>query len=77
MEELLGNLIVMIQKNEANRRLKNDAKFFDDITKFQMMAVSKLFGLSVPEVYNCCPHSSYESFTKITCEDALNILKEE
>ncbi|MBL42262.1 MAG: hypothetical protein CMM49_06355 [Rhodospirillaceae bacterium] len=64
-------------KNEANRRLINDAKFFDDITKFQMMAVSKLFGLSVPEVYNCCPHSSYESFTKITCEDALNILKEE
>ncbi|PPR77424.1 MAG: hypothetical protein CFH01_01542 [Alphaproteobacteria bacterium MarineAlpha2_Bin1] len=64
-------------KNEANRRLKNDAKFFDDITKFQMMAISKLFGLSVPEVYNCCPHSSYESFTKITCEDALNILTKE
>ena len=62
---------------EANRRLKDDAKFFDDITKFQMMAISKLFRLPIPEVYNCCPHSSYESFPKISCEDAIKILQEE
>ncbi len=62
-------------KNEANRRLLNDALFFDDIAKFQMMAISKLFRLPLPEVYNCCPHSGYESFTKITCNKAIDILK--
>ncbi|MAR79022.1 MAG: hypothetical protein CMM18_02195 [Rhodospirillaceae bacterium] len=61
---------------EANRRLKTDAKFFDDITKFQMMAVSKLFRLPMPEVYNCCTHSSYESFQKISCKDAIKIMQE-
>ena len=41
------------------------------------MAITKLFRLPMPKVYNCCPHSSYGSFQKISCEKALEILDDE
>ncbi len=62
------------RKKEGMRRLKNDAFFFDQIVGIQMLGISKLYNIPIPEVFNCCPNSGYNFFQKINYKTALSKL---
>ena len=64
------------RQREAIRRLLNDAFFCDRITPFSIMAMTKLFRSPLPEIYNCCPHSSYLAFKRVSCDEGLRLLRQ-
>ena len=63
------------RQQEAVRRLTNEAFFCDHVAPFSILAMTKLFGSPAPEIYNCCPHSNYRAFTRVSSDEGLALLK--
>ena len=61
---------------EMLRRLRNDAAVCDYNAPFAVMAASKIFRHRRPEIFNVCPYSAYRAFTKISCDNAVAMLRE-
>ena len=63
------------RQREASRRLTHEAKQCDQNAPFSVMAIVKLFRRNPPEIYNCCPHSNYTAFERISVDAGLRMLK--
>ena len=61
---------------EANRRFTNEARQCDHNAPFSVMAIAKLFRRPQPEIFNCCPHSNYRAFERISVDAGLRLLKD-
>ncbi len=64
------------RRREACRRFKADAALCDHNAAFAALAATKFFRIAMPEIYNCCPHSNYQSFARISCADGIRMLRE-
>lgn len=62
---------------EANRRFTNEARQCDHNAPFSVMAIAKLFRRPEPQVFNCCPHSNYRAFERISVDSGLRLLKDQ
>ena len=64
------------RQREANRRFANEARQCDHNAPFSVMAIAKLFRRDQPKIYNCCPHSNYQAFERISVDQGLRLLKD-
>ena len=63
------------RRREANRRFAVEARQSDHNTPFSVMAMAKLFHRTPPEIFNCCPHSNYRAFPRISVDEGLRLLR--
>jgi hypothetical protein len=58
---------------DATRRFRLEAKEVDELVGLALRIFRVVFGLQIPEIYNCCPYSAHEAFPKITIAEALTM----
>jgi tetratricopeptide (TPR) repeat protein len=60
---------------ETFRRLRLDARDFDQNIEAAMILVSAMYRVPIPEIFNVCLDSAHQTFPMISCDDALEMLK--
>jgi hypothetical protein len=63
------------QLDEANHRLRIDAINADQVMARAMLDLKILFDITVPPIFNVCPHSSHSLFPRIDCGTAMSMLR--
>ena len=65
------------RRREACRRFAAEATLCDHNAPFAALAATKLFRQPMPEIYNCCPHSNYQAFPRISCAEGIRLLQDD
>ncbi len=78
---ILSNSSIMSSENggqmleQFNMRMRREAAECDELFSLAFFFLQHAFDVRMPDVYNVCPHSSYNYFPKIDEEEAFRLLK--
>ena len=60
---------------EGHRRLARESAELDELWSIHALLLSEVFGESIPEVLNCCPHSTIKGFPRVDLDTGLAALR--